>query len=110
MELEEVLRTMRIGNLPDFLEEELAYPIDRASVVDQIGAVEVDAPDREDTETIAAILGSLGPETYDSADELYRTIVGNVGEEHIGRKFYDDRGQNSVDSSEGPSEERDVSF
>lgn len=101
---------MRIGNVSSYVEEELTYPIDHNAVIEQIGEIEVEAPDQEDSETIATIIGSLGPETYDSADELYRTIVGNVDEEHIGRKYYDDRGQHSVDTSEGPQEDRDISF
>ena len=101
---------MRVEEVSRLIEEELTYPIDRKAVVEQIGAVEVAAPDQEDTETIATILGSLGPETYDSADELYKTIIGNVSDEHIGRKYYDDRGQHSTDTSEGPREERDISF
>ena len=105
-----VRKNMRIGDVSGYVEEELSYPVDRDSVVDQIGAVEVEAPDQEDTETIATIIGSLGQETYDSPDELYRTIVGNLGEEHIGRKYYDDRGQQNADAAEGPQEERDVSF
>lgn len=110
MEAERLLIIVRIDNLADYLDEELEYPIDRTSVTEEIGDVEIEAPDRDDSETIATIIGSLGQETYGSADELYKTIVGNVSEEHIGRKFYDDRGQHSVDTSEGPQEERDVSF
>lgn len=101
---------MRIGNVSSYVDEELTYPIDHNTVIEQIGEIEVEAPDQEDSETIATIIGSLGPETYDSADELYRTIVGNVDEEHIGRKYYDDRGQHSVDTSEGPQEDSDISF
>lgn len=101
---------MQVEEVSRLIEEELTYPIDRKAVIEQIGAVEVAAPDQEDTETIATILDSLGPETYDSADELYKTIIGNVSDEHIGRKYYDDRGQQSTDTSEGPREERDVSF
>lgn len=101
---------VRLDNLAGYLDEELTYPIDRSSVVEQIGAVEIEAPDGDDSETVATIIGSLGQERYESADELYRTVVGNLGEEHIGRKFYDDRGQHSVDTSGGPGEDRDVSF
>ena len=101
---------MRIAEVSRRLEEELTYPIDRKAVIEQIGADEVATPDQEDTETIATILGSLWPETYDSADELYKTIIGNVSDEHIGRKYYDDRGRHSTDTSEGPREERDTSF
>lgn len=101
---------MRKENLAGYLEEELSYPIDRDEVVERIGSVEIAAPDSDDSETVARIVEPLGRETYDSSDELYTTIIGNLGDEHIGRKFYDDRGQHNVDSSDAPEEERDVSF
>lgn len=101
---------MRVEEISSYVDEELTYPIERDAVIERIGEVEVAAPDEADTETIATILGSLGPETYSSADELYNTIIGNVGEEHIGRKYYDDRGQNDMHSTGGPQEERDISF
>lgn len=110
MEAEPVAIVVKIENLRSYLDEELSYPIDRETVIERIGGVEIEAPDRNDSETVAAIVDPLGEETYDSAGELYNTIIGNVDEEHIGRKFYDDRGQHSVDRSEGPEEERDVSF
>lgn len=101
---------VKIENLRSYLNEDLSYPIERETVIEQIGAVEMEAPDQNDSETIAAIVDPLGEETYDSADELYNTIIGTVDDEHIGRKFYDDRGQHIVDRSEGPEEERDISF
>lgn len=110
MDAEGIRIIVKIEQLRTFLGEELSYPIDQESVIEQIGTVEIEAPDQDDSETIATIVDSLGRETYGSADELYNTIIGNVNEEHIGRKFYDDRGQHSVDSSEGPEEERDISF
>lgn len=101
---------MRVEDVSDLVREELTYPIDRASVIEQIGSVEIEAPDQEDTETVATIIGGLGPETYDTADELYTTIIGNVSEEHIGRKYYDDRGRATTDTQDGPQEGRDISF
>lgn len=101
---------MQVENLASYLDEELVYPIDRASVVEQIGPVEIEAPDQDDSESIDTIIRSVGQESYDSADELYTTIIGNVSDEYIGRKFYDDRGHHGVDTSEGPQEDRDVSF
>ena len=110
MEAEPVRIIVQIPRLRSYLDEELSYPIDQESVIERIGTVEIEAPDRDDSETIATIVDSLGRETYGSADELYKTIIGNVNDQHIGRKFYDDRGQHSVETSEGPEEERDVSF
>ena len=76
------------------LEDELTFPIDQDSVIRQVGAVEIEAPDTQETETVSTIIGPVGQETYASADELFTTIIGNVSDEYIGRKFYDDRGGN----------------
>ncbi|ELK47037.1 hypothetical protein D320_20409, partial [Haloferax sp. BAB-2207] len=40
----------------------------------------------------------LGTETYESAADLYNTILGSVSDDYIGRKFYDDRGADPADS------------
>ncbi|KAB1190478.1 hypothetical protein GJR96_16010 [Haloferax sp. MBLA0076] len=45
-----------------------------------------------------------------SADELFTTIIGNVSDEYIGRKYYDDRGTNPSAAAVGPRDEADVSF
>lgn len=101
---------MKIENLPGYFDEQLTYPADRATVIERLGEVEVEAPDQDDSETISTIIRPLSDETYGSADELYTTIIGNLNEEYIGRKFYDDRGQQTVDTSERLEDERDISF
>lgn len=100
---------MKLCNMAAFLRDELAFPIDRASVVARVGDVDVEAPDAQETETISAIIGPVGQETYASADELFTTILGNVSDEYIGRKFYDDRGANPAAAS-APVDESDISF
>jgi hypothetical protein len=101
---------MKMGELHQFLEDELAFPVEQAAVVEHVGAEEVEAPDAEETETIADIIGPVGQTTYESADELFTTILGNVSDEYIGRKFYDDRGGNPPDTPAGPRDESDISF
>ena len=101
---------MKIRNVLASLENELTFPIDQDSVIEQIGSVEIEAPDARETETVSTIIGSVGQETYASADELFTTILGNVSDEYIGRKFYDDRGGNPSESAGGPRDETDVSF
>ncbi|WP_267641389.1 hypothetical protein [Haloarchaeobius amylolyticus] len=101
---------MQLGNLEAYLETELQYPIELESVLDRIGALEVEAPNESDTDTVAAILGPLGSDRYNSAQELLETILGNLSEEYIGRKFYDDRGGNHLEVAAGPRDEADISF
>ncbi|KAB1187753.1 MULTISPECIES: hypothetical protein [Haloferax] len=84
--------------LSAFLADELTYPIDVEGVVEHVGDVEVDAPDADNSETIATILTPLGTATFESADDLYTTIIGNLSDDYIGRKFYDDRGADPAES------------
>ncbi|WP_049985305.1 DUF5789 family protein [Halobellus rufus] len=101
---------MRISELSDYLEAEFEYPIDQRSVIERIGSVELDSPDVDHPETVEGVVGPVGEETYDSAEELFATIVGNVSDEYIGRKFYDDRGGNPPETASAPRDEENVSF
>ncbi|WP_256289395.1 hypothetical protein [Halobellus inordinatus] len=101
---------MKISHLLASLEDELTFPIGQDSVIRRIGAVEIEAPDAQGTETISTIIGPVGQETYASADELFTTIIGNVSDEYIGRKFYDDRGANPPRGELGPRDESSISF
>lgn len=101
---------MRIDKLQQFLESELSYPVSHGSVIEQIGAVEIEAPDEGETERVSNVIDSVGQDFYGSAEELFSTVIGNVGDEFIGRKFYDDRGDNPADISAGPEEKTNVSF
>ncbi|WP_416840667.1 hypothetical protein [Haloferax sp. DFSO52] len=89
---------MEFHALPAFLADELTYPVESERVVEQVGDVELDAPDVDDSETIATVLTPLGATTFDSANDLYNTIIGNVSDDYIGRKFYDDRGGDPAES------------
>ncbi|KAB1198427.1 MULTISPECIES: hypothetical protein [Haloferax] len=89
---------MKFRELSAFLESEFAYPVSTDDVVEQAGTVPVDAPDDDDSETIETILSRVAAGTYESADDLYNTIIGNVSDDYIGRKFYDDRGGDPAES------------
>ena len=101
---------MKISGLLTFLEDELTYPARQTRVIEEVGPTRIEAPDARETETIAAIIGSVGQERYESADELFATIIGNVSDEYIGRKFYDDRGGIHEETASGPRDETDISF
>jgi len=101
---------MRIAELSEYLETEFEYPIDQQSVIERIGSVELDSPDVDHPETVEAVVDPVGQETYESAEELFATIVGNVSDEYIGRKFYDDRGGNPPATASAPRDDENVSF
>ena len=84
---------MRIAETRDLFASEFAFPVDRETVLDRVGDHEIDAPSGE-SETIGDILTLIEQDTYESVDELFDVLVTFVGDEYIGRKFYDDRGAN----------------
>jgi len=91
---------MRLSETRDRFASELTFPVEHETVLDSLGNVELDAPYGE-SESVSDVLERAGETEYESADELYDTLVTFVGDAYIGRKFYDDRGSNTeIDSEE----------
>lgn len=102
---------MRPPHLREYLDGELEYPVDHSSVLTRIGETTVDAPDDVDSESIDEILSRDDDETYETVDDLFASVVGNLDDDYIGRKFYDDRGANIEEGGqEYPHDDRDQSF
>lgn len=102
---------MKINDLPEWVETEFEFPVTRAVIIDRVGDFEIDAPDRADSETLAALLERGGDESYESSKDLLDAIRGSLSDEYIGRKFYDDRGNNPLNSErDPPSNANDESF
>lgn len=85
---------MRITDLPPYLESSFQYPVDRHTVIEEIGDMDLEGPHSGHSESIQNILERLEEDEYTSVDELFTTIVGTVSDQYIGRKYYDDRGAN----------------
>jgi hypothetical protein len=83
---------MEIQHLRDHFEDELDFPTDLETVLEVVGETEIEAPDRDDSMTIANILGHLDEGSYETASALRKTIVTNVPSEYVGRENYSDRG------------------
>jgi hypothetical protein len=91
---------MRLSETRDLFADRLEFPTDRDAVVAAVGSIELDAP-MGDPESIEEVLGRSGTDEFDSPDELYDALVTFVGDQYIGRKFYDDRGsQGGIDTEE----------
>ena len=82
---------MRLAETRDLFASTLEFPTDRDTVVDRVGDATIEAPTGDD-ETIERILRRVDQTEYASVDELYDLLIASVGEQYIGRKFYDDRG------------------
>lgn len=100
---------MEIQNLRDHFDDELEFPVDQETVLDEMGEREIDAPDSDDSMTVADILGDLNEDSYETADALGETIMMNLPDEYVGREGYSDRGpegnQPSVDGSQENEQE-----
>jgi hypothetical protein len=55
------------------------------------------------TETVAEVLGRMGPETYDSAEDVTAALYTGVSHDAIGRRFYSDRDAYTL-GEEGPTQ------
>jgi len=101
---------MLLSELREFLDDEFSYPVDHETVIDEIGEVDVEDTNSEESASVASILKPLSVESYESADELHRMIYGSVGDERVGRKFYDDRGGTHNDEDSERTDETNQSF
>lgn len=101
---------MLLSNVTEYLDADFTYPVELGMVLERAGSVHVEGANTDDAETLESILGSLGADTFGSADTLFETIYGNVSDDFVGRKYYDDRGSNPPDTEEGPREPENVSF
>ena len=88
---------MDINDLPEWIDTEFEFPLTKTTVIERAGDLEIDAPDRADSETLDTILEGGGDETYHSKEDLMNSIRGNLSDEYIGRKYYDDRGSNPME-------------
>ncbi|AGN01344.1 hypothetical protein L593_06985 [Salinarchaeum sp. Harcht-Bsk1] len=100
---------MELNDLPDHFAAELDFPVEKETAREAVGDVEVEAPDADHSVPVESLLEDLGEDSYESADMLYQTLSGQLPDEFIGRKFYDDRGPN-VEHDESPKDGGDESF
>lgn len=92
---------MELNELPDLVDDEFTYPITTETVIETIGDRTVDAPNGSGSEDLETILDRTGETSFEVSDELITAIRGNVSDEYIGRKYYDDRGANPSDTEAG---------
>lgn len=93
---------MRLPETRDLFARTLQFPASRNTVLETVGSTELLPPDGEAT-TIRTVIERSDVEEFDSADDLYDTLMTLVGAQFIGRRYYDDRGgmpQQADDDSE----------
>lgn len=81
---------LRPSNTHELFARECSFPIDRESVVDAVGDVAITSPHGEHVD-VEGVLASSDETTFASVTELHTTVMANLPDEYIGRKYYDDR-------------------
>jgi len=82
---------MEITEIRGHLDRTIEFPVGRTELIAALGDREVRAPGGGTTR-LAEAIDRTDERTYGSATEAHETIVGNLGENFVGRKYYDDRG------------------
>lgn len=90
---------MRLPETRDVIVNRLSFPVECEDAMDELDDVAIESP-QGDEEKLSKVIGRCGEREFESADELYDSIVGSVGAEHVGRQGYDDRGPNLGDEGE----------
>lgn len=95
---------MRIQDLQHQFEREFTYPLTSETLFEQAGDALIEAPNQSDSVTLESVIERSNVSQFSSPFDLYYTVMGNLDEAFIGRKFYDDRGTNHLGS---PAEKLD---
>ena len=81
---------MRYSDTLQLFEQAFKFPAEHDTVVSQLGTVELTTPAGE-TVTLKTILERTDETSYPTPNDLYLSLLGNLEDGFIGRKFYDDR-------------------
>lgn len=81
---------MRYSDTLQLFEQAFEFPADHETVVAHVGDVELTTP-AGDAITVRSILERTDETTYHTSDDLYISLLGNLEDGFIGRKYYDDR-------------------
>ncbi|QKY19122.1 hypothetical protein B4589_001540 [Halolamina sp. CBA1230] len=83
----------------ELFDRECSFPINRDAVLERVGNLAIESPNGEDSE-LEVVLSRSSDTTYTSAEELHNTLMGNLGDDHVGRKYYDDRSNTNTHDTE----------
>lgn len=98
---------MEIQDLRDHFADEIEFPTDLETVLDEVGETEVNAPGNDASMTVAEILGHLNEGSYETPGELREIVLTNVPDEYVGRENYSDRGPEGNQPAAGSSQRND---
>lgn len=82
--------------------EDISYPITVDELVDQYGDRSVERTNAEPI-TIRELFGSMGDDTFESAEEVRQSMLNLMPADSVGREEYSDRGGSLPETTEDES-------
>lgn len=88
---------MRLSEIKEYIDSEVETPIEHDTAVEQLDGEDIDCPSG-DGECITEALEMDETRTYETSTEIHESVMCYLGDEYVGRKFYDDRSPNMLDN------------
>jgi hypothetical protein len=95
------MNVMRLNGTQEAIDA-AEYPLSSEEFITQHGDHIIELANG--TETVADVLGRLGPETFASAEDVTASLYSAVSHKGIGRRFYSDRDVYTI-GEDGPTPE-----
>lgn len=89
---------MRLNGTSEIIDGE-DYPLTSEELIDEHGEHEIEL--EAGTETLGECLGRLGPETFESPEEVRLSVFTGVSGDAVGRRHYSDRDPTTLGSPYG---------
>jgi len=90
---------MRYSETLQLFDQACDFPADHTTVIQQLGDVELVAQNG-DAVQMSEVLNRTGETEYKSSEGLYNSLVGNLDDNFIGQKYYDDRAGSTTGTDE----------
>ena len=97
MHLKTQVTKMRLSEVKEYIDNRVETPIEHDLAVEQLNGSEIDCPSGEGN-GITDALEMDETRTYETSTEIHESVMCYLGDEYVGRKFYDDRSPNMLDS------------
>ena len=102
--------TVEPSDLQTFLDDAHAFPTDSTELTGELGDVVLLSPGTDESVTIAEVLTDIDETTYDSPRAAADAITGLLPEGFVGRKYYDDRGEETAESRDPRADDEQESL
>ncbi|MFB6112770.1 MAG: DUF5789 family protein [Halodesulfurarchaeum sp.] len=85
--------SLRPSNARSVFARKCTFPAHQSDVVETVGDVGISPPVGEPV-SVETVLDRSEETWYESPDALHNMVMANLGEDHVGRQYYDDRSPN----------------